>query len=186
MKPSVYRLLSIVGSVLLLISAVVVYSRLVSPSYNEVQSLRDKKEAYLRLLEEQKEAINEATRILNEYQGLTQIQDNISMVLPNKEEVPSIINQLQGLAKINNLDIESLSLQYPPLKTVPPDSLVQPLGTVRVTMRLNGDYRNIRPYLEDIETNIRLIDVYSINIEGGGIPGKTELFYSIVLDTYYQ
>ena len=169
-----------------MIAAVVVYSRLVSPSYNDVQLLRDKKEATQKLLQEQKGAIDEATRVLNEYQGLTQIQDNISMVLPSKEEVPSIINQLQGLARINNLDIESLSLQYPPLKTVPADSLVQPLGTVRVTMRLSGDYRNLRPYLEDVETNIRLIDVYSINVEGGGIPGKTGLVYSIVLDTYYQ
>ncbi len=174
------------GSVFLLIAAVVVYSRLVNPSYTEVQSLRDEREANLKLLEEQKGAIDEATRILNEYQGLTQIQDDISMVLPNKEEVPSIINQLQGLAKINNLNIDSLSLQYPPLKTVPADSLIQPLGTVRVTLRLNGDYRNLRPYLEDLETNIRLIDVYSINIEGGGVPGKTELIYNIVLDTYYQ
>lgn len=186
MKPSTYRLLSIIGSVFLLIAAVVVYSKLVNPAYDEIQQLRDKREANIKLLQEQNDAILEVKRLLNEYQSLTQIQENISLALPNEEEVPSIINQLQGLAKINSLDIESLSLQYPPLKSSAVDSLTEPLGTIRVTMRLSGDYRNLRPYLENLETNIRLIDVYSLNIEGGAIPGKTKLIYNLVLDTYYQ
>ncbi len=169
-----------------MIAAVVVYSRLVSPAYDTIQQLRDKKEANLKLLQEQNDAIDEVKRILSEYQSLTQIQENISLALPNKEGVPSIINQLQGLAKINSLDIESLSLQYPPLKPSAADSLMEPLGTVRVTMRLNGDYSNLRPYLENLETNIRLIDVYSLNVESGAIPGKTKLIYNLVLDTYYQ
>jgi len=89
------------------------------------------------------------------------------------------------LAKINSMDIESLSLQYPPLKSST-DSLIEPMGTVRATIRLNGDYRDLRPFLEDLETNIRLIDVYSLNVEGGGIPGRNKLIYNLVLDTYYQ
>jgi len=185
MKPSTYRLLSILGSVFLLIGAVVIYSNLVNPAYGEIQGLRDKREANAKLLQEQKEAIDAVNRLLNEYQSLAQIQENISMVLPNEENIPSIINQFQGLAKINSMDIESLSLQYPPLKSST-DSLIEPLGTVRATIRLNGDYRDLRPFLEDLETNIRLIDVYSLNVEGGGIPGRNKLIYNLVLDTYYQ
>ena len=185
MKSSTYRLLSILGSCFLLIAAVIVYSNLVHPAYNEIQKLRDQRAANLNLLQEQGEAINAVNRLLSEYQSLAQIQENISMVLPNKEGVPSVINQLQGLAKINNLNIESLSLQYPPLKAST-DTLIKPLGTLRATIRLNGDYKDLRPFLGDIETNIRLIDVYSLGIEGGGIPGKNKLIYNLVLDTYYQ
>jgi len=169
-----------------LIAAVVVYSKLVSPAYYEIQQLRDKRVSSLKFLQEQNDAIDEVKRILNEYQSLTQIQENISLALPNRESVPSIINQLQELAKINDLNIESLSLQYPPFKSSAADSLIKPLGTVRVTMRLNGDYGSLQPYLVDLETNIRIIDVYSLNIEGGAIPGKTKLIYNLVLDTYYQ
>lgn len=185
MKPSTYRLLSILGSVFLLIGAVVIYSNFIRPAYDEIQNLRDKKKTSINFLQEQKEAIDAVNRLLNEYQSLAQIQENISMVLPNEENIPSIINQFQGLAKINNIDIESLSLQYPPLKSST-DLLIKPLGTVRATMRLNGDYRSLRPFLENLETNIRLTDVYSLNIEGGGIPGKNKLIYNLVLDTYYQ
>lgn len=186
MKPSTYRLLSILGSVFLLIAAVIVYSNLVRPAYDEIQKLRDKREANIKLLQEQQGAIEAVSRLLNEYQSLTEIQENISMALPNEEEVPSIINQLQGLAKISSLGVESLSLQYPPLKPSSADSLIKPLGTVRATVRLNGDYKNLRPFLEDLETNIRLMDIYSLSVEGGGIRGKTNLIYNIVLDTYYQ
>ncbi len=185
MKSSTYRLLSILGSSLLLIAAVIVYSNLVHPAYNEVQRLRDQRAANLNLLQEQSEAINVVQRLLSEYQSLAQIQENISTILPNKEEVPSVINQLQGLATVNNLNIESLSLQYPPL-TTSADPLIKSLGTLRVTIRLNGDYKNLSPFLGDLETNIRLMDVYSLGIEGGGVPGKNKLIYNLVLDTYYQ
>ncbi|MBI1839157.1 MAG: type 4a pilus biogenesis protein PilO, partial [Candidatus Colwellbacteria bacterium] len=154
---------------LLLVAAVVSYSNFVKPVYVEIQTFRDKNEAGKTLLENQKQSIEAVNKLLSQYKSLSQIQDNVSLVLPNEEQVPEIINQLQGIAKINNLKIESLSLQYPPLKPALQGSLIKPLGSVRVTMRLTGEYNNIKSYLEDLQTNIRIIDVNSLSIEGGGL-----------------
>ncbi|HZX01179.1 MAG TPA: type 4a pilus biogenesis protein PilO [Candidatus Paceibacterota bacterium] len=186
MKPSTYRLISILGSIGLLIGAVVVYSNFVAPTYSDIQVLKDKQLADENLLADQKDAINAVKKLLGQYQSLTDIQNSISMVLPSREEVPLIVQQIQGIAGLNSMTITALSLQYPPIKAVPKDSLVKPVSIVRITVKFTGDYRNLKSYLEGLETNIRLMDVNSLTIDGGGTTGKATLNYSLILDAYYQ
>ena len=50
MKPSTYRLISILGSIGLLIGAVVVYSNLVVPTYSDIQVLKDKQRMCIRAI----------------------------------------------------------------------------------------------------------------------------------------
>ena len=186
MKPSTYRLISILGSVGLLIGAVVVYSNFVMPTYSDIQTLKDKQMADENLLNDQRDAVNAVNKLRDQYQSLTDIQNSIAMVLPSREEVPSIVQQIQGIAGLNNMTITGLSLQYPPSKAVPKDSLVKPVSIVRITVKLTGDYRNLKSYLEGLEINIRLMDVNSLSIDGGGAAGKTALNYSLIIDAYYQ
>ncbi len=186
MKPSTYRLISILGSIGLLIGAVVVYSNFILPAYSDIQILKDKQLADENLLSDQKDAINAVNKLLGQYQSLSDIQNSIAMVLPSREEAPSVVQQIQGIAGINNMTITGLSLQYPPIKAVPKDSLVKPVNVVRVTVKFTGDYKNLKAYLNGLETNIRLMDVNSLSIDGGGTTGKTALNYSLILDVYYQ
>ena len=186
MKPSTYRLISILGSIGLLIGAVVVYSNFVVPTYSDIQTLKDKQLADENLLNDQRDAVNAVNKLLGQYQSLTDIQNSISMVLPREEEVPLVVQQIQGIAALSNMTITGLSLQYPPIKPVPKDSLVKPANIVRITVKLIGDYRNLQTYLQGLETNIRLMDVNSLSVDGGGLAGKTALNYSLILDAYYQ
>lgn len=174
------------GSIGLLIGAVVVYSNLVVPTYSDIQVLKDKQLADENLLSDQKDAINAVNKLLGEYQSLADIQSSIAMVLPSREEVPSIVQQIQGIAGLNNMAITGLLLQYPPIKATPKDSLVKPVNIVRITVKFTGEYRSLRAYLEGLETNIRLMDVSSLSIEAGAVKTKTALNYSLVLDAYYQ
>ena len=174
------------GSIGLLIGAVVVYSNFVVPTYSDIQTLKDKQLADENLLNDQRDAINAVNKLLGQYQSLTDIQNSISTVLPIQEEVPSIVEQIQGIAGLNNMTITGLSLQYPPIKAVPKDSLIKPVGIVRITVKFTGDYRNVKGYLEGLETNIRLMDVSSLSVDVGGAAGKTALNYSLIIDTYYQ
>jgi Tfp pilus assembly protein PilO len=186
MKPSTYRLISILGSIGLLIGSVVVYSNFAVPTYSDIQILKDKQLANKNLLNDQKDAINAVNKLSAQYQSLTDIQNSIAMVLPSREEVPSVVQQIQGIAGVSGMTVTGLSLQYPPIKAVAKDSLVKPVNIVRITVKFIGDYRNLKTYLEGLEANIRLMDVNSISIDGGGVPGKTALNYSLIIDAYYQ
>ena len=81
--------------------------------------------------------------------------------------------------------IESFSFQYPPVRPSRA-SLAEPIGSLRVLVRMKGTYEQLKEYVSDLETNIRLIDVQTLRIEGGGIAGQESLIYNLVLDVYYQ
>ncbi len=186
MKSSTYRLLSILGSLAFLVGAVIVYTNLVQPAYSEVQDLRSKKTALQDTIAQDEQAVSTVNNLLGQYQSLSQLRDSLSNILPTEERVPEAVYQLQGIAAARQIEIQSLSLQYLPIQAVQPGSLTKPLGTLSVTIRLSGTYPNFKLFLGDLETNIRLMDVSSIKIEGGNIPGATKLTYTVVVNAYYQ
>ena len=63
---------------------------------------------------------------------------------------------------------------------------------MRVSLELAGLYENLRALIEDIASNIRLMDVHDVKIEGGSdnargrTNNQTILRANIELDVYYQ
>jgi len=168
-----------------LIGAVVVYTNLVQPSYSDVQDLRGKKAALRDTIAQNQQAVSTVNNLLGQYQTLSQTRDSLSNILPTEERVPEAVYQLQGVASTRQMEIQSLSLQYLPMQATQPGSLTKPMGTLSVNLRVAGTYQNFKLFLSDLETNIRLMDVSSIRIEGGNIPGG-KLTYTVVVNAYYQ
>jgi len=185
MKSSTYRLLSILGSLAFLIGAVLVYTNLVQPAYSDVQNLRGKKTALQDTIVQDEQAVATVNNLVGQYQSLSQLRDSLSNILPTEERVPEAVYQLQGIASVRQMEIQSLSLQYLPMQATQPGSLTKPMGTLSVNLRVAGTYQNFKLFLSDLETNIRLMDVSSIRIEGGNIPGG-KLTYTVVVNAYYQ
>jgi len=186
MRASTYRLISILGSLTLLILAVVSYTNLVLPAYNQVQSLRSEQEGIKATIAQDQQAVTTVKALVGQYQTLSQLSDNISQILPIEDDVPGAVYQLQGLASSRNLVVQSLALQYLPIHPVVSDSLAQPVGTLQISVILNGSYSDFKLFLGDLESNIRLMDVSSVHISGGGITNNNKLTYSMVVDAYYQ
>ncbi|HEY4496939.1 MAG TPA: type 4a pilus biogenesis protein PilO [Candidatus Paceibacterota bacterium] len=165
--------------------SIYIYLSLIRPVYSEVQELRGERSSRIELLNNQDRATSLVNNLLSKYRGLSNVEDALSLILPNKEGVPTLINQLQVIANINNLSFDSSSLQYLAL-TQGGDAIISPLGTIRITMVLRGTYDNFKKYLSALETNNRLIDLNSLRIEGGGVRGRDALTYNLVVDSYYQ
>jgi Tfp pilus assembly protein PilO len=185
MRTSTYRLISILGGLTLLVLAVVSYTSLVVPAYSQVQNLRSQQEGIQATITQDQQAVTAVNKLLGQYQSLSQLRDNISQILPTKDNVPDVVYQLQGLIGSRGLTIQSLALQYLPIQAVASSSLSQPVGTLQISMTLNGPYPNFKSFLGDLETNIRLMDASSIRISGGDT-ANNNLTYLMVVKTYYQ
>ncbi len=187
MRASTYRLLSILGSLVLLIIAIVSYTNLVVPAYNKVQDLRSEQQGIQATTSQDQQAISTVKNLLGQYnQNFSQLHDNLSQILPAEADVPGIVYQLQALASARQVTIQSLGIQYLPIQAKVTDSITSPVGTLQISLNLSGPYASFKALLGDIETNIRLMDVQSIQIGGGNLPGKNDLSYALVIDTYYQ
>lgn len=186
MKSSTYRILSILGSVVLFASTVFVYSNFIKQAYEEVRILQDRKHSFENSLNEKQQSMITVKALSEKYKSLTDLRNDLSMILPMKEKTPEIINQFQNIAEASRVVIESLSLQYLPMKPAPAGNVEKPLGTIRTTARISGPYDNFKSFIESVQNNVRIMDINSIKVEGGGVSGRNAFIYNLVVDVYYQ
>ena len=171
MKNSVQRTISLFGSLGLLIAAMVIYSLLIKPEYQQTNELRGILVAKTDLLSEQQSIISQVEDLLSQYQNSARIQEIVSLSLPLKEDTSSIFGQLQALAQANGITIEIFSLQNLPITK-------NNLAVLQVSLKVVGQYENFKNFLQGVETNIRVMDLSSMKIEKSA--------YNVVLNTYYQ
>lgn len=184
-KASAQRALSLLISAVLIIGSFVVYGVLIKPAYQEANVLRGTMYAKQHLFEQKKAAVGAVESLIKAYQGAGRLQDTIALSLPSGQEVSSLFNQLQTIAAANGLEVQVFNVQILPLKPSTDNSLAQPLGTVRVSLRMAGSYESFKNGIAGLETNIRVMDIVSIKIEPAG-RGLNTFSYAVVLDTYYQ
>ncbi len=185
MKPAAQRLIGILSSLMLIIGSLFAYSSLLIPKYNDIQNLRGERSALTGLLDEEQQAVDAVQTLIRQYSSVADLREGLSVTLPGKEEVASMINQFQGIASSNGILMESLSIRPLAIEPTGPEKIVRPVGALRVSMNLIGDYESLKKYLKAIETNVRIMDVQSIQVENAGFTaGPYE--YQIEVDTYYQ
>ena len=184
MRSATKRLISVLVSLGFLIGAIIVFSSLVLPAYRDVQQLRGEKKSLETVVEEEEQLITTANRLLTEYQSAANLQNSLSLVLPREEALPGMINQIQGIAKSTGVTIEGMNVENLPLEHSRTSSIVEPVGSFKVTIRVKGDYTALRSYIQSLETNVRIIDVDSFALSSGGAAGP--LTVDLVLRTYYQ
>ena len=137
------------------------------------------------LLKEGEEAEQTVEKLIGQYSSIADLRSGLSVTLPGEEETASIVNQLQGIASTNNMLMNSLSLRPLAIKPTGFEEIVRPVGALRVSMNLIGDYESVKNYLKAVETNVRIMDVQSFQIENAGLTtGPYE--YQIEVDIYYQ
>lgn len=100
----------------------------------------------------------------------------VESALPKEAKVPEILYSLEKLATPNSVYIGNFSPKIEAegsnTRTVvgaggqqtPP----QAWKRVELTFDITGNYLNVREFIKDIENNLRIIDIASISVSGGG------------------
>ncbi len=186
MKASTKRVLSLLVSAALLIMAIVVYIQYVKPEYNSIQLLRATREAKVQYYKDQATAILAINDLLAQQQNKKTLRDDIALHLPPKENVADIMGQLQAISQETGLLIQAVGLEYLPITKDKSASFLKGLGTLRLNVKLFGSYEAFKQFLAGLETNIRIMDVVDLKINGAGKPEQNLQSYNLVVDTYYQ
>ena len=185
MKDPLKRLIASLGSLVLIIASLYVVVSLISPTFKEIQKLREKKYATTIVIADYEAAIKARDNIISRHKDLVALQEAFSRVLPPEKDISSLLHQLHGLAVLNNVTIDSINFQKPPIQIAKADSLIKPYGTIQATIRCVSNYENMKRYLDSLETNLRLINIKTINITEG-FRQNPILLYTLVIEAYYQ
>lgn len=182
MTSSSKRTLSILLALALFAAAVFVYASLIKPAYSGVVSLRTKVGNLNQTLINYTSLSNDFQSLFAEYQNLSDLENQLSMVLPQKLKLDYAINQMVGLAKNSGLEIKSLSLKESASK-LSSVKIAKGIGILKIDLRLTGDYEPFKSLVKKIESNIMISDITSLNIAAGV---GDELTYNLSIDAYYQ
>ncbi|MDP2695667.1 MAG: type 4a pilus biogenesis protein PilO [bacterium] len=171
MKPSSKRSLSLLASAVLLIGALVFYANFIKSEYDDVQRLRGNLEAKKELFEKQRDIIERVKMLLETYKGSTRLQETISLALPAYEDTASLFQQVFAITQSSGLRMQSFNLSKTPPRG-------DKLGLIKLNLTFRGSYSALKSLTQSLETNIRVMDISSLDIRGD--------LYNLSIDTYYQ
>lgn len=188
MRSSSKRFISILISALMFISAIFVYSNFISPAYSQIKDLRGELLSISEASEEQQQAIGQIQNLLQEQQNISSIESIIGIILPLSRDTALNLNQISSLAAINDLKLDSLSINKMANKPSINQRLVKSIGVLRINFQLTGSYENFKAFLKSAETNISLIDLIDLKIESsqGFKSSGTNFTFVANMETYYQ
>ncbi len=157
-------------------------------------SLKFAKDEYAR----QTKSVQLAKQIVDRYKNLTNVNQMISLSLPKTDELYNVLVQLQRTSADSGLLIQNITIKMPTASSsqtsgtaaAKESSLIKPTQTINLDLSLIGTYESFKTWLNAVETNIRLMDVASINftsVLSGEKSTTTNLFnYRVNLNVYYQ
>ncbi len=188
MKSSTKRISSILTAILMIIASLFIYSSSIRPVYSEIKNLRSEIAGRLDLINRNKASIEQVQKLLSEYESISQAQEVTSLVLSSEQNISQAVNQIVSLIDLNDLSIELLAVQQLAIKPSTQPNLIKGVGILRFNLRLAGSYGNFKTFLQNLETNINLMDLASLRIEPGGKTktGGDNLSYAVIVDSYYQ
>ena len=108
--------------------------------------------------------------------------------LPLSPDIPELLANLEFLGRQSGMVVENI--QVAPLQDVlGPDGKVREssdkLGMIRADMTVNGRYPQLLAFILNMETNLRLLDVQSINFGAASSESQNQS-YVLEMITYYQ
>lgn len=197
MKPSTKRLVSFTAAFLMVIAALVVFFSLVRPAYRDSQEVKGRVLSKENALKNEQSAATQVQNLLNQYHGDQSPQIAVSNALPPSNDQAQVVHQLQALASLNRLAVQSLAVSQPGAKPLAGQAagsrarteeatLVKPVGIINAQIRVTGPYASFKAFLQSVETNIRVTDISSLVISPVGTANQDFYSFDLTLSAYYQ
>lgn len=118
---------------------------------------RTAKEAYLKKLDE----LNAAYEAYD-----PEDVERVRAMIPSEEDTPGLMAILEAASRASDLQLTSINFAAGDTAGLP---AVQGLGALNITIAVqHGNYQRFKLFLESLETNLRLFDVRTANINPVG------------------
>lgn len=166
------------------------YVMYISPTISEVKSLSSQKSAQNDVLAKTRQLSSKREAVLVDYNNISAENiDKLNKIIPDKFNSVLFANDIAGVASRYGLTIKDFKVNEP--KTEIRDAIVNiPTGeiykTTVVTLKLQGQYLQFVNFLNDLELNLRLVDVVSLSIKPVGVQSSStsSLEYLLEVEVY--
>ena len=135
---------------------------LIWPEYQKLSDDRNKLAAGKEALASQNKTLADLQKLFNNYEDISEAnKEKIISMLPSEVDEPGIFALVETLAEKNKMVALAVDISEKD-----PSADLKNLGLKEVHLAVNligGEYTDLKNFLGDLEINLRLLDVISIN-----------------------
>ncbi|MBI2033638.1 MAG: hypothetical protein HYT13_00885 [Candidatus Liptonbacteria bacterium] len=194
MKQPTKRLFSMSLALFFTVGAFVIYFSFIKPAYEDIKKIRSEEFSRRTFTDRQSAVLNQVKKLISAYKGQGELQDAVSLSLPLKLDEPGALAQLNGLLENNRLLPQSFSVSIlggqgtqRETQGTPTESFAKPLITIFFKVRFAGAYEDIKNFLVNLETNIRIFDVRDLFVSPVVTKGSPTAYnVDLTVATYSQ
>jgi Tfp pilus assembly protein PilO len=156
-------------ALLLFVAAIGLFSVYVSPTYDEIKTLRAEKAQYDEALTDSQKIQDVRDDLLAKYNSFAPNDiKRLEKLLPNHVDSIRLIIEIDGLASRYNMTLKNVQVTIPtvssslydPSQVVPAQS--PSYGTAQGSFEVSGTYETYRNFIKDLEYSLRVVDVTGV------------------------
>lgn len=155
-------------ALLLTISAGGLFYVYVSPTYEEIKSLRIEKAEYDEALTNSQKVQDAHDELLGKYNSFAPNDlKRLEKLLPNYVDNIRLIIEIDNVASRYNMILKNVQISVPAVSAgisdqgFPAETL--PYGTTEFSFEVSGQYEAYRSFVKDLEYSLRIIDITGIS-----------------------
>jgi Tfp pilus assembly protein PilO len=172
------------------------------PAVREVLNLKKTLSEQTEILGGKQEFLIKVEKLIKNYEDNKEDAEKINYVLPSGKEIPNLIVQFEALGAEGGMTIEQIGFssvegqatsRATAVRTETGGGVAQQTGesakdykTITVNLKMSGDYYAFKNFLAAAETNIRLMNIETINFTPLSSQDSQLFNFEVTLKTYYQ
>lgn len=172
-------------SIIFIAAAIIIFFTWTQPYIKEIRDLRSQSNIINENLANLKELQSMRDEILSKYNSISQLDlDRLNKTLPSQANAIELIIEIENIAKGNGMSLKNIDASVPEEKqSAQITDKTKIANTIPVTIRLTGPYSSFIAFLENLEKNLRLVDIEKITF----LSGDVDLYeYNITAVTYWK
>ncbi|HPH52423.1 MAG TPA: type 4a pilus biogenesis protein PilO [Candidatus Portnoybacteria bacterium] len=135
------------------------------------------------LFDKKNEFVQTVEKLAEKYAGNENVFNQLNFILPDNQDEPNLIIQLEAIAHGSGIILNNIAIT----EGVKEEGKMSDYGIMNIGLKLNGNYESFKGFLSIVESNLRLIDINSIDFDARAKEEIDANFdFNVILKTYYQ
>lgn len=194
--------MKLISSILFLIIAILVFFFAVNPLRADVSQLRTNVATYNTALDSSTDLQRTRDNLVNTYKGIKkEDKDRLTHFLPDSVDNIQLILEIEKIANLHGMPLKDIKFEIKNAteKNTENENLViqeddpmsyLPYNIFPMEFVIEGKYGTFLKFLEDLEDNLRLVDVMDISFDVPDLANQSNTFdtnysYTLKIQTYW-
>lgn len=160
--------------------AIILFWMFALPFYDRISNLDVAIKEREDLLNFRSNAISNIRKLNREYQKRISDITKLSAIVPSKKSVAEVLSALNDISTRNGIELNSSAIT-----SQKANDNTSSYDLLLLDMNLSGSYLGLINFLKTLESNLRLVDILSIDAAAAGTGNSNLLNFVVIGNAYY-